>query len=330
MVAAMRNAISHKRSVILGAGGFIGINLANALAARGHEVICFDRFASPHWPQEATSITGEFSAMPPELLAALDDATIYHLVSSCRPSQHTEMAANEVIADVVTTLRYLESTRDRKVRWLFVSSGGTVYGPDVPCPTTEEALTNPMCSYGLVKLTLEKYFALYRKLHGTDFVVARVSNPYGPWQDPSRGQGVIAALVYKALSGQTVEIWGDGDNVRDYLYIDDTVLGLMELAKYGESGEVYNVSSGFGTSINELIDIISKTLGLRINTRYVAARISDVRKSVLDKSKLRAQMGWEPEYRLQDGIRLTAEWMVHKVNLTNEGRTRHAGRKRIG
>ena len=103
MVAAMRNAISHKRSVILGAGGFIGINLANALAARGREVICFDRFASPHWPQKATSITGEFSAMPPELLAALDDATIYRLVSSCRPSQHTEIAANEVIADVVTT-----------------------------------------------------------------------------------------------------------------------------------------------------------------------------------------------------------------------------------
>lgn len=305
----MRNAISHKRSVILGAGGFIGINLANALAARDHEVVCFDRFISPHWPQEAISITGEFSDLPPELLAALDDATVYHLVSSCRPSQHTEMAADEVIADVVTTLRYLESTRARSVRWLFVSSGGTVYGPDVPCPTTEEAPTYPICSYGLVKLTLEKYFALYGKLHGTDFVVARVSNPYGPWQDPSRGQGVIAALVYKALTGQAVEIWGDGENVRDYLYIDDTVRGLVELAKYGESGEVYNVSSGQGTSINEVIDVISQTLGLRLNTSYVAARKSDVRKSVLDNRKMRVQTGWAPAFQLQDGIRSTADWM---------------------
>lgn len=308
----MQNATPHKRVVILGAGGFIGINLAHALAAEDFEVICFDRLSCPHWPQNAKSISGEFTNMPPELLAVLDNAMVYHLVSSCRPSQITDAAADELVADVAATLRYLEQTRGKNIRWVFVSSGGTVYGPNVPCPTTEDAGTDPICSYGLVKLTLERYFALYKKLHGTDFVVARVSNPYGPWQDPFRGQGVIAALLYKALTGQAVEIWGDGENVRDYLFIDDAVQALIMLANYGLSGEVYNVGSGDGTSINELANIISRSLGVQVHRKYVAARATDVRRSVLDSKKLRNLMGWRPEIEMEKGFKEAATWIIHQ------------------
>lgn len=308
----MQSTTPHKRVVILGAGGFIGINLAHALATEDCEVICFDRFRCPHWPQKAKSITGEFANMPPELLAVLDDATVYHLVSSCRPSQSTETAADELVADVATTLHYLEHTSTRNIRWVFVSSGGTVYGPNVPCPTTEEAPTNPICSYGLIKLTLEKYFALYKKLHETDFVVARVSNPYGPWQDPLCGQGVIAALIYKALTGQTVEVWGDGENVRDYLFIDDAVRGLIELAKHGKSGSIYNLSSGDGATINELIKVLGHALGIHLNTNYGTARITDVRKNILDSSKLRNLTGWQPKTRLENGFKKTAAWISHQ------------------
>lgn len=305
----MQSATSHKRMVILGAGGFIGLNLAHALAAGACEVICFDRFQHPHWPQNARSITGDFANMPPELLAVLDDATVYHLVSSCRPSQNTATAADELVADVAPTLRYLELTRARNIRWVFVSSGGTVYGPNVPCPTTEDAPTNPICSYGLVKLTLEKYFTLYKRLHGTDFVVARVSNPYGPWQDPSRGQGIIAALIYKALTGQAVEIWGDGENVRDYIFIDDAVCGLMDLARHGTSGSVYNLSSGNGITINQLIKVIVHGLGMPLRTNYVAARVTDVRCSILDNMKLKNLTGWHPNVTVRDGFRKTADWI---------------------
>lgn len=308
----MQSTTMHKRVVILGAGGFIGINLAHALAAEDYEVICFDRFQCSHWPHMAKPIIGEFANLPPELLAVLDNATVYHLVSSCRPSQVTEAAADELVADVAATLRYLEHTRTRNIRWVFVSSGGTVYGPNVPCPTTEDAPTNPICSYGVVKLSLEKYFALYNKLHGTDYVVARVSNPYGPWQDPLRGQGVIAALIYKALTGQTVEIWGDGENVRDYLFIDDAVRGLIELAKHGKSGSIYNLSSGDGTTINELIKVLGHVLGVQLNTNYVTERITDVRKSILDNTRLRNLTGWQPKIRLEDGFKGTATWLSHQ------------------
>lgn len=305
----MQKDTSHRRAVILGAGGFIGVNLAQALILDGYEVFCFDRIHCRHWPQKVVPIRGEFVDIPPELLAVLEDAIVYHLISSCRPSQRTDTAADEVIYDVATTLRYLECTRGRKIRWVFVSSGGTVYGPDVLCPTREDAPTNPICSYGLVKLTLEKYFALYKKLHGTDFVVARVSNPYGPGQDPLRGQGVIAALIYRALAGQAVEIWGDGENVRDYIYIDDAVHGLIELAVSGKSGEIYNLSSGKGSTINELTNVINRVLGLRVNTNYADARISDVRKSILDSNKLHQLTGWIPKVSLDDGIKVTSEWI---------------------
>lgn len=305
----MQSTTMHKRVVILGAGGFIGINLAHALAAEDYEVICFDRFQCSHWPHMAKPIIGEFANLPPELLAVLDNATVYHLVSSCRPSQVTEAAADELVADVAATLRYLEHTRTRNIRWVFVSSGGTVYGPNVLCPTTEDAPTNPICSYGVVKLSLEKYFALYNKLHGTAYVVARVSNPYGPWQDPLRGQGVIAALTYKALTGQTVEIWGDGENVRDYLFIDDAVRGLIELAKHGKNGSIYNLSSGDGTTINELIKVLGHVLGVQLNTNYVTERIMDVRKSILDNTRLRSLTGWQPKIKLEDGLKKTATWL---------------------
>jgi UDP-glucose 4-epimerase len=294
--------------VILGAGGFIGINLANALAEAGYEVICFDRSQCAHWPIKAKTIVGEFANMPPELLAVLDDATVYHLVSSCRPSQHTETVADEIVADVATTIRYLEYTRTRNIRWVFVSSGGTVYGPNVSCPIQEDAPTHPICSYGLVKLTLENYFALYKQLHGTDCVVARVSNPYGPWQDPLRGQGIINALIYKALSGQTIEIWGDGENVRDYIYIEDAIEGLIAAA-CGISGEIYNISTGVGSSINQLTTIIRETLLVDISLQYKEDRGVDVRKNVLDSSKLSKTSDWFPRTTLINGIIKTSLWM---------------------
>lgn len=305
----MKNSSQHKRGVILGAGGFIGINLAFALAANGYEVVCFDRQINSHWPSQAKTVTGDFASLPSELLAELQDATVFDLVSSCRPSQHTDQAADEVLADVATTVRYLEQTRGRSIKWVFVSSGGTVYGPTAACPTTEEAPTQPICSYGLVKLTIEKYFDLYRKMHQTDYVVARVSNPYGPWQHPMRGQGVIAALVLKALTQQKIEIWGDGENIRDYLYIDDTTRALITLAETGHSGEIYNVSSGSGTTINELIGMIGTVVGERISANYAAARISDVRMSILDNSKISAHTGWAAKVGLQEGIKATAQWI---------------------
>lgn len=319
----MRREKPFRRNVILGAGGFLGINLAKKLAAEKDELVCFDRFLSPHWPENAKALVGEFADQPVELLDLLEDAVVYHLISSSRPSQRTDNAAHELASDVGTTLDYLEQTKGKNLRWIFFSSGGTVYGATDICPVPENAPTEPICAYGIVKLTTERYFALYRKLHATDHVVARVANPYGAWQDPLRGQGLIPALIYKACAGEAIEIWGDGENIRDYLHVSDVAQAAVELAKYGISGEIYNIGSGHGVSINQLIDIIADTLKLNPEVRYAPARAVDVRRSVLDIGKITRLTEWQPSIALKDGIRTTAEWILQQYFLEKPSHTRN-------
>lgn len=309
----MPAAKSYKKAVILGAAGFIGINLANTLADQGYELICFDRTRSPQWPEVAKAIIGDFACLPDELLEALDNALVFHLVSSCRPSPSTAQAAEEVSLDLVTTLRYLEATKARNLRWVFLSSGGTVYGQSQSECIAETEPTAPICTYGVIKVAIENYFELYRKLHGIDYVVARLANPYGPWQDPFKGQGIIAALAYKALRGDTIEIWGDGSNVRDYIYIADAIQGVLAVSRSGRSGEIYNIGTGVGSSINQLIEIVGKILNRDFVVNYSEVRSVDVKRNVLDVTKIMSHSGWRSRTSIEAGIDFTASWMVNNI-----------------
>ena len=304
----------YKKAIILGAGGFVGINLSHILATKGFDLVCFDRSASPHWPISAKHIIGDFYSMPVELLGSLDQAVVFHLISSCRPSANTTNAAEEVGNDLVTTIRYLEECKYRELRWVFVSSGGTVYGHSDSNQLDETMPTNPICSYGVVKLAIEQYFSLYRKLHNIDYVVARMGNPFGPWQQPLTGQGLVAALIYKALNGDQIDVWGDGENVRDYIYISDAVDGLLAAACSGKSGEIYNIGTGIGKSINELIQIIRDTLKIQVKTRYTEARSVDVKKNILNAKKLFLDTGWRPKISIQLGANLTTDWLKDNFN----------------
>ncbi|WP_170298989.1 NAD-dependent epimerase/dehydratase family protein [Massilia eburnea] len=308
-----RAPMPHNKAVILGASGFIGVNLAHALVRQGHQVVCFARTASPDWPPEAEQVIGEFADLPPQLLAHLAQAVVYHLIASGRPSPNTAGAAQEAIDDIGTTLRYFEYCRERAVRWVFVSSGGTVYGHTSEDMLAELAPNHPICSYGVVKLAIEQYLALYRRLHGTDYVVVRLANPYGAWQRPLTGQGLVATLLYKVLKGDSIEVWGNGENVRDYIYIDDAVDGLLAAASHGESGETYNLGTGVGTSINQLIGLIKQTLGVDVAVRHTPARAVDVERNVLQAEKLAAVSGWQPQTGLVDGLLRTATWIKSHV-----------------
>jgi UDP-glucose 4-epimerase len=298
----------HNRAIVLGAGGFIGIPLVESLVKKGYEVICFDQNRSPHWPIGVKSIIGRFEQPPIELFDYLKDATVYHLVSSTRPSQNTDTVSQELLSDISATLSYLEQTRNQNLRWVFASSGGTVYGSEVSCPISENAATDPTCSYGITKLAIEKYLYLYKRLHGSDYVITRLANPYGPGQDPLRGQGIIAALIYKALIGESAVIWGDGEVVRDYIYIDDLVDGLIT-SSIGASGQIYNIGSGVGISINTLIEKIQSTLNIELKIDYQKYRSIDVKKNILNSIKIKDDLGWRSHTDLADGIIRTARWI---------------------
>jgi UDP-glucose 4-epimerase len=221
-------------------------------------------------------------------------------------------------------LRLLDATVDAGCRWIFVSSGGTVYGQTDAELIAEDHPTRPISSYGVVKLALEGYFGIYRALHGTDYVVARLANPYGPYQSAAKGQGLVAALLDRMSRGDPVQVWGDGGNVRDYIYIDDATEALIGAAERGLSGEIYNVGSGKGTSVVQLIDAVAAELGRQPLLIRHPARGMDVRRNVLDITKLGTATGWGPLRTLGEGVCLAREWHARQKNnrretVANEG-----------
>jgi UDP-glucose 4-epimerase len=306
----MPAALRFNKAVVLGAGGFLGVNLVAALVAQGFEVVCFDKSHNPNWPVGVTSLIGDLSITQEALVRSLDKAFVFHLASSSKPNTRTDAIAAEVNAEILPTVRLLELSVGLDNRWIYVSSGGTVYGQSTAqTPVLETYPTEPISSYGVAKLTVERYFALYKKIHATDYSVARVGNPYGPWQSPFTGQGIIATLIYKALTQQPIEIWGDGENIRDYLHVDDVVGGVIEIAQNGHSGEAYNLGSQLGVSVNQLVLMVENSLKIKLKPNYIPAKASDVRYSVLNIQKLKNLGTWHPATPLSEGVDSTVQWM---------------------
>lgn len=300
---------------IVGATGFIGRNLVTALLSQPSppalRVVVRPGSADPFGAQTGLELRR----------CGLDDAVrlaeavagsevVYHLVSGSIPSTSNADPLNDVDVNLNGSIRLLEACRQAGVqRVVFVSSGGTVYGRLQQSPVAEDHPTFPICSYGIVKLAIERYLHLYHELHGLDYTVLRASNPYGPFQSASGQQGAVPVFIGKLLRGEPIEIWGDGSVVRDFLYIGDLVRALQQAGRIprGACG-IFNVGSGIGTSLNDLLDTLSRVSGLRDRRSYRPARAYDVPVSVLDISRIERALGWRPEVGLEAGLRATLEW----------------------
>ena len=298
--------------LVLGGGGFIGTNLCRALAAAGACVTAFGRRQS--YPEALSTIpfvTAEFSDRGALARAVEGRDYIFHLLGGTTSESSNRDPAADLTDNVLATLRLLEVCRACGTsKIVFVSSGGTVYGLSSRVPIREDAATDPICAYGVGKLAVEKYLGVYHHLHGLPYVILRLANPFGPWQRPGRGQGVVATLLQRALRGDPLEIWGDGEVVRDFFYIEDAVAALLAAATYEGTHRVFNVGSGVGRSIREVVADISRMVGRPgITVRRKAARPTDVPVNVLDIGLIRAELGWQPRVAWDDGLRRTAEWM---------------------
>ena len=301
--------VKNARVLILGGAGFIGQHLCKSLLAAGATVRCFDARVPAAGNiavgsgREAEWIQGDYSNAA-QLAGALEGVDyVYHLISTTLPESSNRDLQFDLSSNVLSTVRLLEAMTESGVRkTVFVSSGGTVYGiPNIiPIPETHD--TNPICGYGIHKLAIEKYLHLFRHLHGLDYCVLRLSNPYGAAQISDRPQGVIGKFVYKAIMGEPLEIWGDGSVIRDYIHIDEVVEALLLALDYRGPETVFNVASGTGHSLLDIIRIIEKQSGLKLDVRFMPPRPVDVPVNVLDISRFRAEFGWVPKIDLQAGI----------------------------
>ena len=188
---------------------------------------------------------------------------------------------------------------------LFVSSGGTVYGPALRLPIDENHPTEPISPYGITKLTIEKYARLFSINTGLHVVIARPANAYGETQRHGTGQGFIAAAVHAALNGLPVQVFGGEGTIRDYVHVDDVALGLLAVLEHGVNGQCYNIGTGVGSSNRKVIELIEQhasAFDCRVNVDNGPARSFDVMSNVLDSSKLSRASGWSPRISLPEGI----------------------------
>jgi UDP-glucose 4-epimerase len=305
--------------LVLGAGGFLGIHLGRALVRAGAVVAGFGRSVRFPGAQDPAVdwVEGNFSDRGALERAVAESEIVFHLIGESFPEMSNEDPLAECADMIMPTLALLDICRAKRVRKIvYCSSGGAVYGISTTIPVPETALTNPISAYGIAKLTIEKYLALYRHLYGIDFQVLRLANPYGPYQSPLRSQGVVSVMIYRALRGEPIEIWGTGEAIRDYIHVEDAVSAFIEAARYVGPHKVMNVGSGRGRSVAEVAADVGEMLDLDgILKTYGAARKGDVQTNILDASLIRRELGWSPTVSWPDGLRGTASWIRDQFGL---------------
>jgi len=311
-----------QKSLVLGGKGFIGSHLVDALVAAGQSVRVLDRpnltpLSEPAIISKVEWFDGD-STSETDVRQALEGCDIcYHLVSTTLPKSSNADPLFDVETNVLGTLRLLtHAVRLGVKKVVFVSSGGTVYGIPRTVPVDENHPTDPISSYGITKLAIEKYLHLFFDLHKLDYTILRVSNPYGERQRTLALQGAIAIFLGKVLRGETVDIWGDGTTIRDYVYIGDVIQALLRAGAHNSPARVFNIGSGAGLTLNEVLDEIERATGMKSKRNYATARGFDVPRNILSIARAKAEMGWEPRTSFADGLARTVAWLRSRP--TNE------------
>lgn len=297
------------RSLVLGGSGFIGGHLVRHLAGLGHDVSVYCRTASLVPTLGVRFIHGDFTVGEglQEALEGVDHC--YHLISTTIPGSSSGDPLLDIETNLKATVRLLgwaRSTRIKKI--IFCSSGGTVYGIPKAIPIDEEQPLWPINPYGIIKAAIEQYLNMYFVLHGLDYGIVRLSNPYGEGQR-SKMLGAVTVFAERALRGEEIEIWGDGSVVRDFLYVGDAVRGLAAAAQHQGPDRVFNIGSGEGHSLKNLLTIIEKIVGQTIRVKFSEPRRFDVPINILSIARAREQLKWSPDVGLEDGIERTVAWL---------------------
>jgi UDP-glucose 4-epimerase len=302
--------------VVLGGGGFLGINLCRRLAAAGHRVLAFGHRGL--FSEALTSVEfrqGNFAdrAAVADALQGADVA--FHLVHSTVPYSANLNITRDVQENVLPSLAFLDVAHEAEVRRVvFLSSGGTIYGRPFQIPTEETAPTEPVTAYGISKLAIEKYLALYELHHALDYRVLRVANPFGPFQVAVKKQGLIAAILFRAMCARPVEVWGDGSIVRDFIFVDDVIDALELAAVHTGDERIFNIGSGVGRSVRDVLITIEQLLGRKLDIARKDSRAVDIPVSVLSVKRAREKLDWSPRTSFEAGVARTIAWWKNNID----------------
>jgi UDP-glucose 4-epimerase len=314
---------------VVGAAGFLGRHTVQHLRTMTKDLRCVSRrlpmdseTSGLHWFKSTLS---NFDTLKPAIKGC---NTVIHLAGSSTPASANKNMAADVGESIQDSLRLFDACVDAKVsRIIFISSGGTVYGEPKTIPTPEDEVPNPISAYGLAKLTVERYLELYKRQYGLDYKILRVANAYGPLQNAEKKQGVITAFIEQALNGQPLEIWGDGNNIRDYVYVEDVVDAIERSVRYQKKEHIFNIGSGNGLSLLQIVEMIGQILGKKLVCHHREAMLHDVPVNILDCSRAKTELGWVSRADFMEKLRQNIEWLQQnrKTNQAYSNKVARAG-----
>ena len=296
--------------LVTGGAGFIGSHVVDLFVAQGYEVVIVDDLS-----------TGRASNLNPAAKFYQMDIRspqIREIFESEKPDYVSHHAAQmdvrrsvaqplfDADINILGSINLLETAKDFQIkRFIYISTGGAVYGEPESLPCDESHPINPICQYGASKHTVEHYLYMYYMNYGLKYTVLRYPNVFGPRQDPHGEAGVVAIFTGKMLAGEEVTINGDGDQTRDFVYVGDCAqANLLALTIDHESG-IYNLGWGRPTSINEICSVLVNVTGYSLPVQYGPAKVGETRHIYLDASKVKRDLGWAPTVTLEEGLEKT-------------------------
>jgi UDP-glucose 4-epimerase len=306
------------RILITGGAGFIGSNIADVLLAKGHDVIIFDNLSSGK--RENINKKAKFYKADIYNKKEVDEVfkkekpqIVIHHAAQIDVRKSVEDPFFDAQVNILGSINVLNTCVENKVKKIiFASSGGSVYGECKSLAPKEDAKTNPLSPYAIAKNSVENYINFYSVVHGLDYTILRYGNVYGPRQDPHGEAGVVAIFSIRMLKNEKVLVFGDGKQMRDYVYVGDVVNANMKALTRGKN-EVVNIGTSKAVSVNKLAEIMSRVLGYKKKVVHKPKRNGELIKSFLNINKAKTVLSWTPKVNMEQGVKLTIDYFRERI-----------------
>jgi UDP-glucose 4-epimerase len=306
------------RILMTGGAGFIGSNVVDAYVEAGHQVIVVDDLSSGSRanrnPAARCYNVDVRSDEIDHIVETEHPDVVNHHAAQVSVRRSVEAPLTDASVHILGSVRVLEAAHKHGVRRvIFASTGGAIYGEIERGLGDEQHPCRPLSPYAVAKLSVEHYLEYYRATYGLETVVLRYANVYGPRQDPHGEAGVVAIFIQQILAGIAPTIFGDGEQTRDFVYVDDVVranLAALDVAVGGDRSSVFNIATGREASVNEVWDTLAAIAAPTVTPHHEPPRPGDLRRSVLDPARAKRDLGWFPTVDLAEGLARTWEWFL--------------------
>ena len=301
------------RILVTGGAGFIGSHLVDRLIEEGYDVSVVDDLSSgKELNLNPRAKFYKLNILSPSLKNLFSQKKrfdyIFHLAAQIDVRKSVENPGFDAKVNILGSLNLLSlCLKNKPEKFIYSSTGGAVYGEPDYLPADENHPVHPNCAYGVSKHTVEHYLELFHILYGFKYTILRYPNVYGPRQDPNGEAGVVSIFIGKMLKDKIPSIFGDGNQIRDYIYVDDIVDANIISLKKGDNS-IYNLGSGKGTSVNRLFKELREITGFKKKAKFTAPRLGEVYRIYLSAEKARRELDWQPKIKLEEGLKKTVSF----------------------